>query len=84
MRVCAVFSAALEDAARQFNVEFRVSDATACPYMVLGAIVHAGLDGIRKCMTLNAPLPMGMPQMTDEERRGFRAYNAAPLAGAGA
>lgn len=71
LRVCAVSGVALEDAACQFNVEFRVSDATASPYMALGAIVHAGLDGMRKGMALKAPVPMDMPQMTDEERRAL-------------
>ena len=52
LRVSPVFETAPEDAAGQFNVEFRVSDGTASPYMALGAIVHAGLDGIRKGMRL--------------------------------
>jgi glutamine synthetase len=34
--------------ARQFNVEFRVADATANPYLVLAALVQAGLDGVRE------------------------------------
>ena len=33
--------------ARQFNVEFRVADATASPYLALAMLVQAGLDGIR-------------------------------------
>jgi glutamine synthetase len=69
LRVCAVFGTALEDAAHQFNVEFRVSDATASPYMALGALVHAGVDGIRQRMTLPAPLPKTIWDMTDDERR---------------
>jgi glutamine synthetase len=69
LRVCPIFDTALEDAARQFNVEFRVSDATASPYMALGAIVHAGVDGIREGMTLGAPPPRSFWEMTDDERR---------------
>jgi glutamine synthetase len=69
LRVCAVFDTALEDAAHQFNVEFRVSDATASPYMALGAVVHAGVDGIRKGMTLGAPPPKSFWEMSDDERR---------------
>jgi len=76
VRVCAVFDTALEDAARQFNVEFRVSDATASPYMALGAVVHAGVDGIRNGMRLGAPPPKSFWDMTDEERR---ALGLAPL-----
>ncbi len=68
LRVCAIFEMALENAASQFNVEFRVSDATASPYMALGAIVHAGLDGIRKGMTLGAPPSKSFWDMTDDER----------------
>lgn len=33
--------------ARQFNVEFRVADATANPYLLLAALVQAGLEGVR-------------------------------------
>jgi len=33
--------------AKQFNVEFRVCDATANPYLALAVLVQAGLDGIR-------------------------------------
>ena len=68
LRVCAIFDMALEDAALQFNVEFRVSDATASPYMALGALVHAGVDGIRKSMTLGAPPPKSFWDMSDDER----------------
>jgi glutamine synthetase len=78
LRVCAVFDMALEDAGRQFNVEFRVSDATASPYMALGAVVHAGVDGIRKGMMLGAPPPKSFWDMTDDERR---ALGLTPLPG---
>jgi glutamine synthetase len=52
VRVAPVFPGAPEKADRQFNLEFRVADAAACPYLALGAIVHAGLDGIRRGLTL--------------------------------
>jgi glutamine synthetase len=68
VRVCAVVNNAIEDAAHQFNIEYRVSDATASPYMALGAIVHAGLDGIRKEMKLQAPPPRPIADMTEEQR----------------
>ena len=31
----------------QLRLEYRAADATACPHLALGAIVHAGLAGIR-------------------------------------
>src|SRR5215472_756623 len=75
LRVCAVIAAAAEDAAHQFNVEYRVSDATASPYMALGAIVHAGVDGLRKGMRLGAPLPNTIWEMTEEQRRELGIAN---------
>ena len=49
LRVCPVFAAAKKkDVARQFNLEFRVCDAAASPYMALGALIFAGADGIAK------------------------------------
>ena len=48
LRVCPVFAGAAEPAASQFNVEFRVADATASPYMALGGLIQAGLDGLRR------------------------------------
>ena len=36
------------DPAGQHNLEFRAVDAAACPYLALGAIVRAGLEGVRR------------------------------------
>lgn len=53
VRVCPVFAPeSAEAAAAQFNVEYRVADATASPYVALGGLVHAGLDGIRRRLAL--------------------------------
>ena len=52
VRICPVFATAPDAVARQFNVEYRVADATASPYMILGAIAHAGLDGIRRDLAI--------------------------------
>jgi len=37
---------------RGFNVEYRPCDATASPYLTLGALVRAGLDGVRRKLAL--------------------------------
>ena len=56
LRVCPVFAAASPaEIARQYNVEFRTTDASASPYMALGAVVFAGADGIARGMSLPAP-----------------------------
>ncbi len=56
LRVCPVFSpAGPSDIARHYNVEFRTTDASASPYMALGAVVFAGADGIARSLALPAP-----------------------------
>jgi glutamine synthetase len=55
--------------ANQFNVEYRVADATACPYMALGALVHAGVDGVERHLALPQPLEKSFASMSDVERR---------------
>jgi glutamine synthetase len=68
VRVCPIFPSAQEEAARQFNVEYRVADAAASPYMALGALVHAGVEGIRKQMEL-PPAPPNFWAMSEQDRR---------------
>jgi glutamine synthetase len=69
LRVCPVFASDSEaDATRQFNLEYRVADATASPYMALGALVHAGVDGIREKRALPDVPASGFLAMTDAER----------------
>jgi glutamine synthetase len=56
LRVCPVFAAETPgETARQFNLEFRASDAAASPYLALGAIIFAGADGIRRSLPLPGP-----------------------------
>ncbi len=55
LRVCPTFAPeSAADAAAQFNLEYRVCDAAASPYMALGALVWAGVDGIRRGLGLPA------------------------------
>jgi glutamine synthetase len=55
LRVAPVFATSPEQPARQFNVEFRVADGSNCPYLALGAIVWAGVDGLARKLALPAP-----------------------------
>jgi glutamine synthetase len=55
LRVAPVFATSPEEPARQFNVEFRVADASSCPYLALGAIVWAGVDGLKRGLALPEP-----------------------------
>jgi glutamine synthetase len=47
--------------ARQFNVEFRVADATANPYLALAVLIQAGLDGIRRRLSIETENPLPLP-----------------------
>jgi glutamine synthetase len=57
LRVSPIFPGAEARADAQFNIEYRVADAAASPYLALGAIIHAGLDGIRGGMSLPPEQP---------------------------
>ena len=67
LRVCPVLDLPGFDPAGQFNIEFRPADAAASPYLALGAIVWAGVDGIAKGLGL--PPPRNVAAMPPEERR---------------
>src|SRR5215813_1524073 len=55
LRICPVFAAATPaETTRQFHVEFRATDASASPYLALGAVIFAGADGIRRRLPLPA------------------------------
>ena len=47
IRIAPVFASDPSQRAQQFNLEFRVADATANPYLALAAVIQAGLDGVR-------------------------------------
>ena len=74
LRICPVFAAAsTEDAARKYNVEFRVADATASPYLALGAIAHAGLDGLRRGLALPPAPPAAFWSLEESAREATGA-----------
>ncbi len=66
IRVCPIFGR--DGAAQQFNIEYRVADAAASPYLALGALIWAGVDGIRHNRTLPPPDDRNFWDMTDDER----------------
>src|SRR5262249_36131674 len=53
VRICPVNDSPGKNTSEQTHLEFRAADATASPYLVLGALVRAGLEGLRG--TLAAP-----------------------------
>ncbi len=87
LRVAPVFATAEMPPAEQFNVEFRVADASCCPYLALGALIHAGVDGLKRGLALPAPgaaapvLPRSLAEAlaalaADEAARGWWSETA--------
>ncbi|WP_055563538.1 glutamine synthetase family protein [Streptomyces atriruber] len=56
------------------NIEVKVGDSTANPYLLLGAILHAGLDGINNALDPGPPLQEdpNLLSPSEQERRGIR------------
>ena len=53
---------------RSTNVEFKPIDLTANPYLATGAIIAAGLDGIRRSLRLPPPIRAAPGALSEEER----------------
>lgn len=74
LRICPTVSIGGKDPARQFNLEYRAADATACPHLVLGAVIRAGLEGIRGKLG-TPPIFSGDPETlsnAEKERLGIK------------
>lgn len=69
LRICPTFAVHDEKKrAAQFNLEFRVCDAAASPYMALGALIFAGADGLARNLSLPGaapPLPHSLGEALD-------------------
>ena len=79
LRICPVFAAAdPQETARQFNVEFRVCDAAASPYLALGTVIFAGVDGLRRALPLPASQTApSLPRSLDQALERLAASEAA-------
>jgi len=73
LRVCPIFE---QPAQHNFNVEYRVADATASPYLALGALVWAGLDGVKRKLALPPFSEANFADMSEAQRL---AAGARPL-----
>ncbi|MBA3234367.1 MAG: glutamine synthetase [Chloroflexi bacterium] len=71
IRICPSPSRDPEKAARGFNMEFRPPDATASPYMVVGALIRAGLEGIRDELPLPAACDQDPADLSEAEREAL-------------
>ncbi|HEX2075844.1 MAG TPA: glutamine synthetase family protein [Geodermatophilus sp.] len=64
LRVCSPFHGREEES---FNLEFKTSDPSANPYLSLGALVTAGLDGIARGLEPGEPAAHDPARMSPEE-----------------
>ena len=76
LRVCPGIASDPERRRRSFNIEYRPIDAAASPYLALGMLVRAGLDGIRRGLPLPEPVGKDPSELTPEEAR---AAGVTPL-----
>jgi glutamine synthetase len=77
LRICPTQGTDPADVARQYNLEFRASDATANPWLSLGAIVRAGLQGLEDGLE---PAPVIVDEVDDlsDEARGTAGIKELP------
>jgi glutamine synthetase len=76
LRVCLPPKGTAEQTRRLYNLEYRPADGAANPYLLLGALARAGLDGIENELPL-PPLVSGDPHDMDGDKR--RALDIVPL-----
>ncbi len=65
VRICSPMS---DDRAASVNLELKPSDSSANPYLALGAVIHAGLDGIRRKLDPGEAVNVDPAVLTNSER----------------
>ena len=68
VRICPSPEREPERRSGAFNMEIRIPDGTASPYMVIGALVNAGLAGIREKLPLPPSIDRDPADLTEDER----------------
>jgi len=68
LRICAP-PASSGDIGRGFHIEYRATDATANPYLALGALVRAGLAGIREGLPQPQLVDTDPDSLSDDDRK---------------
>ena len=74
LRICPVIPGG--NVAKQFNVEYRVADGAASPYIALAAVVWAGVDGLRRGLEIPAEGP-ALPATLEQALDALEASKAA-------
>jgi glutamine synthetase len=71
VRICPVNEMPGVPVVSQFNIEFRAADATASPYLALGALVRAGLEGLRGKLPRPEITTVDPETLSEDERAGY-------------
>jgi glutamine synthetase len=79
VRICSPMS---DDKAGSVNLELKPSDSSANPYLALGAVIHAGLDGIRRKLDPGEAVNVDPAVLTEDERRARGAHRLPDSLGA--
>ena len=79
LRIPSLVALAGSDPAQQLHLEYRGADGTANPYLALGAVVRAGLDGLRGALPTPPILDRDPAQLdaAEAERYGVGALPAS-------
>jgi glutamine synthetase len=77
LRIPALVELGGADPAAQLRLEYRGADASANPYLALGAILRAGIDGLRAALP-PPPLLEGDPGELDEQEAARFGVGALP------
>lgn len=56
------------------NIEYKPADATCNPYIAIGAIIAAGLDGIKNHMELSSALDSDPENLSEKHRKSLHIY----------
>jgi glutamine synthetase len=79
VRICSPMS---DNKAGSVNLELKPSDSSANPYLALGAVIHAGLDGIRRKLDPGEAMNVDPAVLTEAERKARGACRLPESLGA--
>ena len=79
VRICSPMS---DDRAKSVNLELKPSDSSANPYLALGAVIHAGLDGIRRKLDPGEAVNVDPAVLSDAQRSARGAHRLPDSLGA--
>jgi glutamine synthetase len=71
VRICSPLGS---DSGSSINLELKPSDSSANPYLALGALIYAGLDGIERQLDPGEPVNVDPATLSDSERQALGAH----------